>query len=151
MFECMQNAIINILAHGNERDDDILLITEKKYNGLNLACKLLEQMILDNKDNNVSWMRIVCAQFIDLVVQLVIEPDYREEVLWTLTYLLKMESEWKVADVYNLAKNGLLMLHGKQKKFHRYLMIIRNFALYPPLNLTPTKRKKTVELKDMSR
>ena len=51
-----------------------LLITKKKYNGLNLACILLEQMILDNKDNNASWMRTVCAQFIDLVVQLLIEP-----------------------------------------------------------------------------
>ena len=73
-------------------------------------------MILDYKDKNVSWMRIVCAQFFDLVVQLIIKPEYREDVRWTLTHLSKLESEWKVADIYNLAKNGLLMFHGKQKK-----------------------------------
>ena len=94
-------------------------------------------------------MRIVWAQFIDLVVQLIIEPDYREDVHWTLTYLLKLESEWKVADVYSLMKNGLHMFHGKQKEFHRYLMIIRNFALHPSLNITPTKSKTAVELKDI--
>ena len=90
LLDCMQSAMMNIQAHGSKRDSDnlrSLLITKKKYNGLNLACILLEQMILDNKDNNVSWMRIVCTQFIDLVCQLIIEPDYREDVRWTLNYL----------------------------------------------------------------
>ena len=144
LLNCMHCAMMNIQVKDSKQDGDkllrTLLITKKKYNGLNLACILLEQMILDNKDTNVSWMRIVCAQFIDLVVQLIIEPDYREDVHCTLTYLLKLESEWEVEDVYNLMKNGLLMLHGKQTKFlrffvfhgnqeefQRYLMIIRNF------------------------
>ena len=142
---------MNIQANGSEQDGDklrSLLITKNKYNGSNLACVLLEQMIFDNKDNNVSWMRIVCAQFIDLVVQLIIEPDYREDVYWALTHLWKLKSKWKVADVYNLMKNGLLVFHG-EKEFHRYLMIIRNFALYPSLNMGPTEEKKSVELKDI--
>ena len=81
MLDCMQSAIMNLQANGSEQDDDklrSLLITKKKYNGLNLACILLEQMVLNNKDNIVSWMRIVCSQFIDLVVQLIIEPGYRK-------------------------------------------------------------------------
>ena len=64
LLDCMQSAMMNIHAQVCKRDSDklrSLLITEKKYNGLNLACILLEQMILDNKDNNVPWMRIVCA------------------------------------------------------------------------------------------
>ena len=149
-LDCIQSAIMNIRVKDSKQDGDklrTLLITKKKYNGLNLACILLEQMILDNKDDNVSWMRIVCAQFIDLVVQLIIEPGYRREVHWTLTYLLKLESEWKVADVFNLTKNGLLMFHGKHVEFHRYLMIIRNFALHPSLSLT--EKKKPVELKNI--
>ena len=157
LLDGMQSAMMNIRVEDSKQDGDklrTLLFTRKKYNGLNLACILLEQMILDNKDNNVSWMQIVCAQFIDLVVQLIIEPDYREDVHCTLTYLSKSEPEWKVADVYNLTKNGLLMFHGEhkkfygisvfvvsQKEFHRYLMIIRNFALHPSLNITSTKRK----------
>ena len=165
MLNCMQTAIINIQAIGNERDGDnlrALLITKKKYNGLNLACILLEQMILDNKDSSASFMRIVCAQFIDLVVELIIDPDYRRNVHWILTYLLKLESEWKIGDVYNLMKTGLLMfygkqkkflrffvVHGKQKKFHRYLMIIRKFALNPSLNISPTEKKEAVELKQI--
>ena len=152
LLNCMQSAIVNMKVEDSKPNGDklrTLLITKKKYNGLNLACILLEQMILDNKDNNVSWMRIVCAQFIDLVVQLIIEHGYREDVHETLTNLLKMESEWSVADVYNLTKNGLLIFHGNQEKCHRYLTIIRNFALRPSLNICPTKRKKAVELKDV--
>ena len=152
LLDCMQSAMTNIQVEDSKQDGDklrTLLITKKKYNGLNLACILLEQMILDNKDNSGSWLRIVCAQFIDLVVQLIIEPDYRGDVHWTLTHFLKLESEWKVADVYNLAKNGLLMFHGNQIEFHRYLMIIRNFALHPSLNISPTEKKKPVELKDI--
>ena len=152
LLDCMQSAMMNIQVKDSKQDGDklrTLLISKKKYNGLNLACILLEQMILDNKDNNVPWMRIVCAQFIDLVVQTIIEPGYREDMNWTLTYFLESESEWKVADVYNLMKNSLLVFHGDQKEFHRYLMIILNFALHPPLNITPTKRKKAVELKDI--
>ena len=153
----MQNAVMNIHANGtnangNEQDSDkliTLLITKRKYNGLNLACILLEQMIIDNKDSNVSWMRIVCDQFIELAVQLIVEPDYRRDVHWTWIYLLKSESKWKIAEVYNLLKNGLLMFHGKQKKFYRYLMIIRNFALHPSLNISPTRKEKPVELKDI--
>ena len=152
LLKCMQNAMVNIQAHGNESNDDKLqrlLITKKKYNGLNLACILLEQMILDNKDNNESWMQIVCTQFIDLVCQLIIEPDYREDVLWTLTHLSKLESKWKVADVYNLIKNGLLMFHSDQKEFHRYLMIIRNFALHPSLNIRASKDETQVDLRNI--
>ena len=163
LLNCMRSAMMNIQVDDGKQDGDklrSLLITKKKYNGLNLACILLEQMILDNKDSNVPWMRIVCAHFIDLVVQLIVDPDYREDVHWTLNYLLKLESEWIIADVYNLMKNGLLMFHGKQKKFlgysvfpgnqkefRRYLMIIRNFALYPSLYIGSTKKKKLVDLK----
>ena len=132
LLVCMQSAIImNSQVRGSKQDGTLrtLLITEKKYDASNQACIVLEQMILNNKHKNVSWMRILCTQFIDLVVQLIVQPDYREDVLWTLKYLLKSNSEWKVADVYNLMKNGLLVLHGKQKEFHRYVMIIRNFAL----------------------
>ena len=152
LLDCMQSAIMNIQAKDNKQDGDKLrdlLITKKKYNGLNIACVLLEQMILDNKDNNVSWMQIVCAQFIDLVVQLIIEPVYRGDVHRILGYLLKLESKWNVADIYNLMKNGLLVFRGEHKKFHRYLMIIRNFALYPSLNISPTKKKKPDKLKDI--
>ena len=148
LLDCMQSAMMNIQMKDSKTDGDklrTLLITKKKYNGLNLACILLEQMILDNKDSNVSWMRIVCAQFIELVVQLIIEPDYPEDVHWTLTSLLKLETKWKVADVYNLMKNGLLMFHDNQPEFRRYLMIIRNFALHPSLNISSTT--KPVELK----
>ena len=143
LLDCVQRAIVNIQVEDRKQDNDklrTLLIKKKKYNGLNLACILLEQMILDEKDNNTSWMRIVSSQFIDLVVQLIIETDYREEVRWNLSYLLKLESEWKVVDIYNLVKNGLLlfhakpkkflgytMSHGNQKKFNQYLMIIREF------------------------
>ena len=83
MLNCMQNAMIHIQADERERVDKLkqLLLFEKKYNGLNLACILLEQMIFDNKDNNPLWMRTVCTQFIDLVVQLIIERDYREKIL----------------------------------------------------------------------
>ena len=109
LLDCIQRAMVNILVKNSKQDGDklrTLLITKKKYKGLNLACILLEQMILNKKDKNVSCMRIVCAQFIDLVVQLIIEPDYRADVNWTMTYLLNLEPDWKVADVYNLMKNG---------------------------------------------
>ena len=106
-----------------------------QYNGLNLACILLEEMILDNKENNESWMRTVCTQFIDLVVQLIIEPQYQKDVRWTLHHLIKMDSEWPIADIYHLIKNGLLMFHDHQNNFYRYLTIIRNFALHPSLNI----------------
>ena len=138
LLDCMQRAIINILAQGTKQDDDklrSLLITKKKYNGSNLACILLEQMILDNKDNNVSWMRIVCTQFIDLVCQLIIEPDYQEDAHWTLNYFVKFDSFWPIADIYNLMKNGLLMFHCRQTIFNRYLKIIRNFAIHPSVNV----------------
>ena len=154
LLDCMQSAMMNIQVEDSKQYGDnlrTLLIRKKKYNGLNLACILLEQMIIDNKDSNVSWMRIVCAQFIDFVVQLIIEPDYREDVNWTLIYLLKSKSEWKVADVYNLIKNGLLMFHGKQHIFHRYLMITRNFAIPLSLNIRPNKEKTPIELKDILR
>ena len=125
LLDCMQSAMLNIQADQSQQDSDklrSLLITKKKYNGLNLACILLEQMIIDNKDNNVSWMRIVCTQFIDLVCQLIIEQDYREDVHATLNYLMKLESTWSVADIYNLMRNGILMYQYRQEYFHRYLM-----------------------------
>ena len=162
LLDCMQSAMMNIQVKGSEQDGDklrSLLITKKKYNGLNLACILLEQMIFDKKDNNVSWMRIVFAQFIDLVVQLFIEIrfsnenhfelDYREDVHRIFNYLIELESKWKVSDVYNLIKNGLLMFHDNQTEFHRYLMIIRNFDLYPSFNISLTEEKKPVELNDI--
>ena len=52
MLDCMQSAMMNIRSDGSKQDGDkliSLLITTKKYNGLNLACVLLEQMIFDNK------------------------------------------------------------------------------------------------------
>ena len=149
VLDCIQSAMMNIQEEDSEQDVDKLqplLITEKKYNGLNLACILLEQMILDNKDNNVSWMRIVCAQFIDLVVQLIVEPDYRGDAHWILTYLLKLESEWKIVDVYNLMKNSLFMFHRNQEIVHGYLTIIRNFTLHPSANIRPDKGKNSVQL-----
>ena len=152
LLDCMQNAMMNIQVENSEQDVGkirTLLITKKKYNVLNLACILLEQMIIDIKDNNVSWSRTVCAQFIDLVVQLSIEPGYQTEVLLTLTHLLKLESEWKVADVYNLTKTGLLRFLGDQTEFHRYLLIIRNFALHPSLNICQTEDQTPVELKEI--
>ena len=53
LLDCMQTAIMYIQATGSKQYGDklrSLLITKKNYNGLNLACILLEQMILDNKD-----------------------------------------------------------------------------------------------------
>ena len=156
LLDCMQSAMMNIQVEVSDTDgkqdgDKLrkLLNTKKKYNGLNLACILLEQMILDIKDNNVSWMQIVCTQFIDLCCQLIVEPVYRGDVHWTLPYLSKLESEWNVADVYNLMKNGLLVFHDNPTEFHRYLMIIRNFALYPSLNMSPTEKREPVELRDI--
>ena len=134
LLDCMQGAILNIQNHGSKRDDDklrSLLITKKKYNGLNRACILIEQLILDSKDRNVSWMRTVCTQFIDLVCQLIIEPDYQEDVCWTLNYLLKFESVWSVADIYNLMRNGILKFQCRQGIFNRHLKLIRNFAIHP--------------------
>ena len=149
LLDCMQSAIMNIQAYGNKQDDSklkMLLITKKKYNGLNLACILLEQMILDNKDNNVSWMRIVCTQFIDLVCQLIIEPDYREDVRWTLGYFVKLESAWSIQNIYNLIRNGLHMFHCRQDIFYRYLKIIRNFAIHPSVNVCLSNPNATKSL-----
>ena len=138
LLDCMQISMMNIQTYRSRNDNykfRSLLITKKKYNGSNLACILLEQMILDNKDNNVSWMRTVCTQFVDLVCQLVIEPDYQEDVHWTLNYLMKLEPYWTVADIYNLIRNGILTFQYRQAYFHRYLMKIRNFAIHPTLNI----------------
>ena len=148
LMKCIRSAMINIQAHGKERDGDklsSLLISKKKYNGLNLACILLEQMILDYKDDNLSWMRIVCSQFIDLVCQLIIKPDYgedvhsslryQEDVRWTLNHLLKLESKWTVWDIYNLMKNGILMFQDRPEEFHRNLVIIRNLAINPSIKI----------------
>ena len=137
MLDCMQNAIMNIRINGEGSDSDklISLLTRKKnYNGSNLACILLEQMILDNKDNNVSWMRIVCSQFIDLVVPLIIEPAYRNDIHWNLEYLL-LHSLWSVADIYYLMRNGILLYHQRQIIFHRRLVRIQKFAVPPSLNV----------------
>ena len=136
LLKCLQCAMMNIQANSSKQDRDklrSLLITKKKYNGLNLACILLEQMILDNKDNSLSWMRIVCTQFIDLVCQLIIEPDYQEDVHWTLNNFLKLESSWPVRDIYNFMRNGILMFQYRQEYFHRYLIRIRNFAVDPSM------------------
>ena len=138
VLDCLQCAMMNMHTNNNESDDENIktfLVKKKKYNGLNLACILLEQMILDNKENNESWMRTICTQFIDLVVQLLIEPQYQEDVRWTLHHLIKMDSEWPIADIYNLTKNGLIIFHDHQNNFYRYLTIIRNFALHPSLNI----------------
>ena len=136
MLDCMQSAIMNIQANGSEPDGDklrSLLITKKKYNGLNLACILLEQMIIDDKDTE-SVMRSVCAQFIDLVVQMFIEPEYKNDIRWNLNYLLKMGSLWSVADIYVLMRNGILLYRHRQVIFHRHLGRIRNFAVPPSLD-----------------
>ena len=138
LLDCMQSAMMNIQADQSKRYSEklrSLLIKKKKYNGLNLACMLLEQMILDNEDNNVSWMRIVLTQFIDLICKLIIEPDYRADVHATLNYLMKLESIWSMSDIYNLMKNGILMYQYRQDYFHRYLMRIRNLAILPSLNV----------------
>ena len=152
LLDCMQNAMINIKARGGIRDGDklrSLLITKKKYNGLNLACILLEQMILDNKDNNVSWMRTVCTQFIDLVVQLIIEPDYREDVLSILYHLMRLESLWTVADIYILIRNGMFMFQYRQDYLIRYLMMIRYFAVDPSMNVCVSNHKASICLKSI--
>ena len=149
----MQTAMMNIQVMASEGDCDnlmTLLNTTKKYNGLNLACILLEQMIIDNKGRTESLMRSICAEFIDLAVQLIIgNRDYRDDILWNLNYLLKLESVWHVEDIYNLMKNGLLMFYRDHKKFHRYLMIIRNFALYPSLKIRSIEQGTHVVLKDI--
>ena len=127
LLDCIERAMMNIQAHKSKRDGDklrSLLIKKKKYNGLNLACILLEQMILDNKDNNVYWMPSVCSQFIDLVVQQIIEPDYQETTRMTLNSLLEFGTNWSIADIYNLVKNGILMFQYRHDYFNRYLMRI---------------------------
>ena len=78
-------------------------------------------------------MRIVCAQFIGLVVYMIIEPHYRGDVHAILHYFMKLESYWTVADIYNLMKNGILMFQYRQNYFHRYLIPVRNLAVYPSL------------------
>ena len=117
---------------------------------MNLACILLEQMILDNirKQRNLDANRLQ-AMFIDLVVQLIIEPQYQDDLLWTLHYLIKMDSEWPIADIYNLIKNGLLMFHNHQDKFRCYLIVIRNFALHPSLNIRSSEEKSQISLRSV--
>ena len=154
ILNCMQNAITNIQARGSEKEvkgDKLrtLLTTRKKYNGLNLACILLEQMILDNKDNNASWMRTVCTQFIDLVCQLIIEPDYREDVLSILNHLMKLESRWSVADIYILMRNGIFMFQYRQDYFVRYLTMIRSFAVDPSMNVCICNHRTSVCLRSI--
>ena len=100
-------------------------------------------MILDNKDNE-SWMRSVCAQFIDLVVQMFIEPEYNKDILWNLNYLLKPQSHWSVADIYLLMKNGMLLYRHRQVIFHRHLVRIRNFAVPPSLDACLGNDKATI-------
>ena len=155
MLNCMQCAMSNIQTQWMERDGTklrseqdgtkliSLLITKKIYNGLNLACVLLEQMILDNKDNNESWMRTVCAEFIHSVVQLIVEPDYRVDIYWNLNFLVKSERLWTFSDLYNLTKNGLLLFRYRHDYFHRYLLIIRNFAV-PPSSECLSQEKRIV-------
>ena len=136
----------------NKQDGDklkTLLITKKKYNGLNLACILIEQMILDNKDSNVSWMKTLCSHFIDWIAQLIIETEYRENVLWHFAQFFNAELKWKVFDIYNIMKNGLLIFVGQQNKFHSYLEIIRNFALHPSLNICLNNGEAPFEVKDV--
>ena len=152
LLDCMQSAIMNIQAEDGKQDGDklrTLLIKKKKYNGLNLAFILLEQMIIDNKDNNVSWMETLCSHFIDQIAQLIIQTEYRENVLWHFTRFFNAELKWKVFDIYNLMKNGLLTFVGQQNKFHSYLEIIRNFALHPSVNIRPNNGEATVEVKDV--
>ena len=148
LLDCMHISMMNIQAHVRERDGDKLrsrLMTKKKYNSLNLACIILEQMMIDNKDNNVSWMRIVCTEFIDLVCQLIIEPEYQENIRWNLNYLTKLESNWSVADIYNLVRNLVLTFQYRQENFNRYLIRIRNFALHPTLDAS---LKQVLESRD---
>ena len=106
-------------------------------------------MILDNKESNASWMRTVCNQFIDMVVQVIIEPDYSEDVLWTLHFLMELESEWTVVDIYNLIKNGIILFHDQQSNFHRYLIMIRNFALRPSLKIYSSSDQTCVSLRNI--
>ena len=132
-LDCMQSAMLNIQAHRNIRDDDkirSLLITKKKYNGLNLACILLEQMIIDNKDSNVSWMRTICNQFNELFVQLVIFPEYQENIRRILNYLMKLESIWSVADIYNLIRKELLIFHNRLAYFTRDLIENQDLSIH---------------------
>ena len=116
---------------------------------MNIACILLEQMILDNKDNNVSWVRIVCTQFIDLVCQLIIEPKYREDMHQIFNYVMKLESEWTVADIYSLITNGILMFRYRQGCFNRYLINIRNLAIHPSFKVHIGKKNSLVCLKQV--
>ena len=160
MLDCMQCAIMNLQANGNEQYEykfRSLLITKNEYNDLNLACILLEQMVLDNKDNNDSWMRIVCSHFTDWVVQLIIEPDYREDVRWNLKYLMKLESLWSVADIYSLIRKrhavvptqtghlpSTLAKNSKILLFHRQWMLVS----VATMKLTDWKAFSTAEMKN---
>ena len=117
VLDSMQRAMMNIREEDDTDKLKPLLLIKKKYNCSNLACILLEQVILDNKESEVSWMRIVCTQFIDLVVQALMESDYQGDTCWTLNYLLKLETDWKVVDIYNLTKNGILIFQGSTKHF----------------------------------
>ena len=94
-------------------------------------------------------MRTVCIQFIDLVVQLIIEPDYREDIQWSLNYLMKLGSLWSVADIYYLMRNGILTFHYRQDIFHRYLIRIQNLLAPPSLSVCLGNNEVTIGLKSM--
>ena len=150
ILDCMQSAMMNIHTQQIDHDGDklrSLLIRKKKYNGLNLACILFEQLIIENKNSNASWMRIVCTEFIELVVQLIIEPAYRADIYWNLNYLLKLKRHWTISDIYNLTKNGLLMFQYRQDYFHRHLIMIRNFVLVPSSKVLLGENESFVRLK----
>ena len=150
LMGCIRGATINTQAHNSKRENRSLPLTKRKYNGLKIACILLEQMIIDNKDNNVSWMRIVCSQFIDLVCQLIIEPDYREDVRWILNYyLLKLESKWTIWNIYNLMKNGILMYQGREEIFHQNLVRIRNLAIHPSMKVCLSNNEAPVSFEEI--
>ena len=131
VLDAVQQAM-NILMKDNGRENDKLttrLITNQECYELSTGCLLLEQMILDRKYNNSSWMPIVCTKLIDLCVQDAIETELRGDIIWILKYLLTRKSEWKTIDVYNLIKNCLF--RGHPKDFYQYMIRIQNSALSP--------------------
>ena len=152
VLDCMRSAIINIQASASEPNKiklRSLLITDKKYSGLNLACILLEQIIIDSKDKDFSWLQTVCSQFIDLVVQVIIEPEYQQVVRCNLTHLLKSGSKWKVADVYNIMKDGILMFQYRQEYFPMYLNKILHFAVTPNLHTLTAKNGSSAQIRSI--
>ena len=90
-------------------------------------------------------MRVVCYEFIDLAIGLFIDNNYEEHILCISRHLLKLESKWTVADIFNLIKNGILLFHTQQNIFHRYLTTICNFALSPGLIL----RSRNITLREI--